>query len=155
MMSEKAALLGAQSQIPSSTAPSSDLPYSYDQSRTPSPLDSDARTLRRHRHALTFYTYRHLLAIILISIPLLALAYLPEFPSPTRYRHPLQRAHRILGSSPLIDLHVDLPIVLRVRYGNHLEGFDLGKEKSDGGVSGHVSVPLLKRGKVGGMFWSV
>ncbi|MFZ5785478.1 MAG: dipeptidase [Acidobacteriota bacterium] len=67
----------------------------------------------------------------------------------------LERARRILSSTPLIDGHNDLPEQLRDRFANHLE-----KAGLDGDTSGlqppmHTDLPRLRRGMVGGQFWAV
>ncbi|KAK4058046.1 hypothetical protein OIO90_000785 [Microbotryomycetes sp. JL221] len=64
---------------------------------------------------------------------------------------PLKRAHALLDKSPLIDGHVDLPILAREMYQNQPDRVKL--ENSH--FSGHVTIPALRKGKVGGFFWSV
>lgn len=44
----------------------------------------------------------------------------------------------------------DLPILVRSRYANNVSAFDL-----NGRMPGHVDIPRLREGKVGGFFWSV
>lgn len=44
----------------------------------------------------------------------------------------------------------DLPILTRFRYANNVSAFDL-----HGRMPGHVDIPRLREGKVGGFFWSV
>ncbi|KAJ7188553.1 membrane dipeptidase-domain-containing protein [Mycena filopes] len=65
-------------------------------------------------------------------------------------KDPLRAALYILDSAPVIDGHIDLPILLRSRFGNNLTAVDLTKE-----FVGHVDIPRLRQGKVGGFFWSV
>lgn len=64
------------------------------------------------------------------------------------------RVHRILSEVPLIDGHNDLPIFVRMMYGNkiHTKNFTFGTEK---GLEGHVDLRRLRKGQVGGTFWSV
>ncbi|PWN32741.1 uncharacterized protein FA14DRAFT_125739 [Meira miltonrushii] len=56
-------------------------------------------------------------------------------------------AKNVLRHQPLIDLHVDLPVVLRYRYHN-----DLFKTDYDGPLSGHVDLERLQKGGSGGFF---
>ncbi|KAF7298126.1 Dipeptidase [Mycena chlorophos] len=65
-------------------------------------------------------------------------------------KDPLKAAVQILDRAPVIDGHIDLPILLRSRFANNLTAVDLR-----GPVIGHVDIPRLKQGKVGGFFWSV
>lgn len=75
----------------------------------------------------------------------------------------------ILKSAPVIDGHIgqfiphthhswhlnlspcvspDLPELVRVRYANNVSAFDL-----NGPMPGHVDIPRLRKGGVGGFFW--
>ncbi|MFY9821480.1 MAG: dipeptidase [Thermoanaerobaculia bacterium] len=67
----------------------------------------------------------------------------------------LERVHRVLEKVPLIDGHNDLPWEYRKRVQNHLEKIDLraGTTKLDPPL--HTDIPRLRRGGVGGQFWSV
>lgn len=49
------------------------------------------------------------------------------------------------------DGHIDLPILTRVAFRNQPDKIDL-KSRS---FPGHVTIPLLRKGSVGGFFWSV
>jgi len=51
-----------------------------------------------------------------------------------------------------LDTHVDLPILIRAAYGNKIYGENFTFRE---GLMGHVDLPRLKKGRVGGMFWSV
>ncbi|KAJ6602203.1 renal dipeptidase family [Mycena sp. CBHHK59/15] len=62
----------------------------------------------------------------------------------------MRAALRILENSPVIDGHIDLPILLRFAFANNVSAVDLSKE-----FVGHVDIPRLREGKVGGFFWSV
>jgi membrane dipeptidase len=59
-------------------------------------------------------------------------------------------ALKILSRTPIIDGHVDLPILVRGYYHNNVTAIDLEDE-----VPGHVDVPRLRAGRAGGFFWSV
>ncbi|MGY1590837.1 dipeptidase [Geodermatophilus sp. SYSU D00708] len=63
----------------------------------------------------------------------------------------LDRARELLRHSPLVDGHNDLPWALRTRFGADLDRVDLAAP-----VAGtHTDLPRLRRGGVGGQFWSV
>ncbi|KAJ7072556.1 membrane dipeptidase-domain-containing protein [Mycena amicta] len=87
--------------------------------------------------------------IILVAFPQLV----PDALAPLVGRlpkDPLRAALHILERAPVIDGHIDLPILLRERYSNNLSAVDLRNQ-----FVGHVDIPRLKQGKVGGFFWSV
>ncbi|KAI0670359.1 membrane dipeptidase-domain-containing protein [Trametes maxima] len=65
-------------------------------------------------------------------------------------KDPHKAALVVLQNSPVIDGHIDLPILARARYGNNVTAIDLSKP-----FPGHVDIPRLREGKVGGFFWSV
>ncbi|CAK44076.1 hypothetical protein CBS115989_3761 [Aspergillus niger] len=70
--------------------------------------------------------------------------------------HPAQsRVDKILSETPLIDGHDDLPIFIREIFGNHIYGDDFRIPFTEGNLLGHVDLPRLAEGKVGGTFWSV
>ncbi|BGP12612.1 hypothetical protein JCM10213_008748 [Rhodosporidiobolus nylandii] len=68
-------------------------------------------------------------------------------------KDPHERALRLLERGKVIDGHIDLPILARWYYANQVNDpdFDLRKE----GAKGEVDIPRLRKGKVGGFFWSV
>ncbi|KAH9036792.1 membrane dipeptidase-domain-containing protein [Lactarius deliciosus] len=63
---------------------------------------------------------------------------------------PLKAADIILSGAPIIDGHIDLPWLVRSAYGNNATAVDLSKP-----ILGHVDIPRLRTGRVGGFFWSV
>ncbi|KAH9012900.1 membrane dipeptidase-domain-containing protein [Lactarius pseudohatsudake] len=63
---------------------------------------------------------------------------------------PLKAADIILSGAPIIDGHIDLPWLVRSAYGNNATAVDLSKP-----IVGHVDIPRLRTGRVGGFFWSV
>ncbi|MBW8876257.1 MAG: dipeptidase [Acidobacteria bacterium] len=67
----------------------------------------------------------------------------------------VERARRLLDRVPLVDGHNDLPWEYRKRVQNHLEKIDLraGTTKLDPPL--HTDIPRLRRGGIGGQFWSV
>ncbi|CEQ38832.1 SPOSA6832_00310 [Sporobolomyces salmonicolor] len=57
------------------------------------------------------------------------------------------------GSHPFlrqIDGHVDLPVITRFMYRNQIGDIDMNST-----IKGHVDIPRLRAGRVGGFFWSV
>ncbi|CCL99865.1 uncharacterized protein FIBRA_01890 [Fibroporia radiculosa] len=65
-------------------------------------------------------------------------------------KDPQEAAQRVLDIAPVIDGHIDLPEYARTTYANNISAFDL-----NGVVSKHVDIPRLRKGRVGGFFWSV
>ncbi|QRV91245.1 Membrane dipeptidase (Peptidase family M19) [Ceratobasidium sp. AG-Ba] len=63
---------------------------------------------------------------------------------------PKQVALSVLQAAPVIDGHIDLPATLRWLYKNDISSFDLHQT-----MPGHVDIPRLRKGHVGGFFWSV
>ncbi|KIK68933.1 hypothetical protein GYMLUDRAFT_34948 [Collybiopsis luxurians FD-317 M1] len=64
-------------------------------------------------------------------------------------KNPMVAALSILDKSPIIDGHIDLPELTRRRYANNVSAIDLNSE-----MPAHVDIPRLRKGKVGGFFWS-
>jgi membrane dipeptidase len=65
------------------------------------------------------------------------------------------RVDRILTEVPLIDGHNDLPWEYRERVRNHLAQIDLRQDTSKLSPPLQTDIARLRRGKVGGQFWSV
>ncbi|KAI2789371.1 putative dipeptidase [Penicillium oxalicum] len=65
------------------------------------------------------------------------------------------RVKRILTETPLIDGHNDLPIYVRSIFHNHINTPNFTDGFLEGTLPGHVDVPRLQKGRVGGSFWSV
>ncbi|GAA5980458.1 hypothetical protein JCM5350_001506 [Sporobolomyces pararoseus] len=65
-------------------------------------------------------------------------------------KDPSQRALQLLRKQSIIDGHIDLPILARYIYANQIDDFDLNQH-----IKGQVDIPRLKKGRVGGFFWSV
>ncbi len=74
-------------------------------------------------------------------------AEIPEAASQSR----LRRARELLTHAPVIDGHNDLPWAMRKAADYDLEAVDLG----EGAAQFHTDLPRLRRGGVGGQFWSV
>ncbi|THV06703.1 hypothetical protein K435DRAFT_825800 [Dendrothele bispora CBS 962.96] len=64
-------------------------------------------------------------------------------------KDPMLAALGILDKAPVIDGHIDLPIVVRYAYANNVTKTDMNS------MPMHVDIPRLRAGKVGGFFWSV
>ncbi|KDQ53606.1 hypothetical protein JAAARDRAFT_39293 [Jaapia argillacea MUCL 33604] len=69
---------------------------------------------------------------------------------PGKVKDPGVAVDAILRSSPVIDGHIDLPILVRARYANNVSAVDLESRMPE-----HVDIPRLRQGRVGGFFWSV
>jgi membrane dipeptidase len=67
----------------------------------------------------------------------------------------VERARKLLDEVPLIDGHNDLPWEYRQRVKNHLDKIDLEGDTSKLEPPLHTDIPRLRRGGVGGQFWSV
>ena len=52
------------------------------------------------------------------------------------------------------DGHIDLAILIRFLYQNNIYDRNFTEKFERGGMYGHVDLPRLKDGKVGGAFWS-
>ncbi|WOO83680.1 Putative dipeptidase [Vanrija pseudolonga] len=67
-----------------------------------------------------------------------------------RPKEPLALANYYLKTSPVIDGHIDLPILARSLVGNDINKLDLRSR-----APGHVDIPRIREGQLGGFFWSV
>ncbi|QRW05315.1 Membrane dipeptidase (Peptidase family M19) [Ceratobasidium sp. AG-Ba] len=86
------------------------------------------------------------LLVVLFTIATIILASFDE----KLHGDPKQVALSVLQAAPVIDGHIDLPAALRWLYKNDISSFDLHQT-----VPGHVDIPRLRKGHVGGFFWSV
>ena len=84
------------------------------------------------------------------SISLLALA-IPAFAAAQTDAH-MAKARRVLRAVPLIDGHNDLPWAIRnfTQAPRDVDAYDLHKT-----TSGHTDLARLKKGMLGGQFWSI
>jgi membrane dipeptidase len=89
-----------------------------------------------------------LAAFALTLAPTLALAQAPT-------AQERARVERILRRTPLIDGHNDLPWEIRDSHGNNLDAIDLNRDTRQLTPPLHTDIPRLRRGGVGGQFWSV
>ena len=65
------------------------------------------------------------------------------------------RVATVLKATPLIDGHNDLPWQYHRRVNNHLSQLDLASDLTQIERPTDTDLPRLRRGKVGGLFWSV
>ena len=85
-----------------------------------------------------------LLAGALVSIPTAAPAQTPQ-----------KRVQRVLAGTPIIDGHNDLPWEIRDAYDFWRKPLDLDSDTSRLEARLQTDLPRMKRGGVGGQFWSV
>ncbi len=64
----------------------------------------------------------------------------------------MEVARRVLAETPLIDGHNDLPWTIRT---DEAAPGDVAAYGLEGATEGHTDIPRLRRGRVGGQFWSV
>ena len=93
------------------------------------------------------------LCLVLLAAPLACAA----APSGQDYA---ARVAQVLKKTPLIDGHNDLPWEIRERFKSKVSAVNLGADTSalpvpDGGVALMTDIGRLRRGGVGGQFWSV
>ncbi len=67
----------------------------------------------------------------------------------------VRRARQILERAPLIDGHNDVPWQVRDRFHGQLSRLDLAADTSHLVPPMHTDIPRLRRGGLGGQFWSV
>jgi membrane dipeptidase len=67
----------------------------------------------------------------------------------------VERARKLLTEVPLVDGHNDLAWEYRKRVQNHLDKIDLRGDTGKLDPPMHTDIPRLRRGGVGGQFWSV
>ncbi|GAC92618.1 microsomal dipeptidase [Pseudozyma hubeiensis SY62] len=80
-----------------------------------------------------------------------------ELPSALRCRNARKHAEHLLARHPLIDGHVDVPVVARYRYGNKIDRIPFDQPAFPNGsypTISHVDIPRLRAGESGGFFWS-
>ncbi|KAI0047473.1 hypothetical protein FA95DRAFT_1222815 [Auriscalpium vulgare] len=65
-------------------------------------------------------------------------------------KDPHKAAAVLLDQAPVIDGHIDLPELIRTVYANNASAVELDKP-----TRGHVDIPRIRKGKLGGFFWSV
>ncbi|KAF5386137.1 hypothetical protein D9615_002341 [Tricholomella constricta] len=65
-------------------------------------------------------------------------------------KDPMLAALAILDKAPVIDGHIDLPIITRAMFANNASAIDLESRMPE-----HVDIPRLRQGRVGGFFWGI
>lgn len=65
------------------------------------------------------------------------------------------RIASVLSQTPLIDGHNDIPGAYKSRVDNHLDKLDFASDLTQLERPTHTDLPRLKKGMVGGQFWSV
>ncbi|KAI7065486.1 hypothetical protein KC343_g20702, partial [Hortaea werneckii] len=67
---------------------------------------------------------------------------------------PSSTVDRILHETPLIDGHIDLLILIRAIYGNHIYDSNFTQPFEQGGMPAHFDLPRAETSQMGGAFWS-
>jgi membrane dipeptidase len=93
------------------------------------------------------------------TLSILALLMASAAPLAAQPSSPETVAAAALDAAPVWDGHNDVPIQLRSRFGNMINGFDFVDTTDTGQPDGsrvmHTDLARLARGKVGAQFWSV
>lgn len=63
------------------------------------------------------------------------------------------RVQHLLKHHPLVDTHIDLPELARWMFQNKINGDAFSLDRA--GFPGHVDIPRMREGRMGGAFWSV
>ncbi|MDZ7780506.1 MAG: dipeptidase [Gemmatimonadota bacterium] len=94
------------------------------------------------------------LAAALVVLALQGALILRPAPASAQTDPHLDRALRVLSSTPLIDGHNDLPWAIR---GSDVAPHDVHAEEHDlrGDTPFHTNIPRLREGRVGAQYWSV
>lgn len=74
-----------------------------------------------------------------------------------RCRNAHKHALHLLSKHPLIDGHVDVPVIARYRYANKIDDIPFDQPAFPNATfptPAHVDIPRLREGKSGGFFWS-
>jgi membrane dipeptidase len=95
-----------------------------------------------------------------LTLPLLLLLAAPLALAAAPGQDYAARVAQVLKKTPLIDGHNDLPWEIRERFKSKVSAVNLGADTSalpvaDGGVALMTDIGRLRRGGVGGQFWSV
>ncbi|TKA22469.1 hypothetical protein B0A50_08012 [Salinomyces thailandicus] len=61
---------------------------------------------------------------------------------------------KVLSDNPLIDGHVDLLILIRFLWGNHIYGENFTRPFEKGDMPGQFDIPRAEASQMGGAFWS-
>ncbi|KAF8909857.1 hypothetical protein CPB85DRAFT_707184 [Mucidula mucida] len=109
--------------------------------------DENSKAHRTVWSALTATVLVALLVLLVFkdSLPEVLIPWVGGLP-----KDPSLAALHIMKKAPVIDGHIDLPILVRELYANNISAFDLASP-----MPAHVDIPRLREGRVGGFFWSV
>ncbi|CCO27295.1 hypothetical protein BN14_01332 [Rhizoctonia solani AG-1 IB] len=119
-------------------------------SETAQQASSSVETGGDHNGHAAAYNPRIAISSILALIFSVALIVFGVFYIERLPKDPERAALKILEKTPIIDGHIDLPIMVRDEYRNNISQFDMNRP-----MKYHVDIPRLRQGKVGGYFWSV
>ncbi|KAK0454706.1 membrane dipeptidase-domain-containing protein [Armillaria borealis] len=110
-------------------------------SKQQTPCEADPRTRGAVWSALTALMVAALVVLLFFqdSLPDGFAPWLGTLP-----KDPLLAALKILETAPVIDGHIDLPWLVRMRYANNISAIDL-----ESTMPGHVDIPRLRQG----FFW--
>lgn len=92
--------------------------------------------------------------IVTLLIGLQALRWAILAPSLWHSTASLEGADKVLSEQPLIDGHVDLLILIRALWGNHIYGDNFTTPFEQGDMIGHFDIPRAEASSMGGAFWS-
>ncbi len=85
----------------------------------------------------------------------LALLILAQAAAPAPSAANRARAERVLTRAPVIDGHNDLAWEIRQKHASRVEAIDLTRDTTRLASPLQTDIPRLKKGRVGGQFWSV
>jgi membrane dipeptidase len=98
---------------------------------------------------------RRMICLSAVAVLAVVLAEVPLGAAPQADPALVARARKILDEVPLVDGHNDLPWEYRERVKNHLDKIDLRSDTGHLEKPMHTDIPRLKKGGLGGQFWSV
>src|SRR6185369_12631340 len=98
---------------------------------------------------------RRMICLSAAAVLAVTLAEVPLGAAPQADPALVARARKILDEVPLVDGHNDLPWEYRERVKNHLDKIDLRSDTGHFEKPMHTDIPRLKKGGLGGQFWSV
>ena len=91
---------------------------------------------------------------LMLCVPLLTVLFVSPMAHMAQAQDPhLEKARRVLQAIPLIDGHNDLPWYIRTDFREaprNVDAYDLRRT-----TPGNTDIARLRRGMVGGQFWSV
>lgn len=112
----------------------------------------DVPQQQRRRHFSFADWVKVAFALLIVSYSLLSVGFSWSAQKPSSLLY--SGAQKVLHNTPLIDGHVDLLILIRAIWGNHIYGSNFTEPFEEGGMLGQFDVPRARDGKMGGAFWS-